>query len=389
MDGENKHFLRGFSAAEYKARAAALQRQMDAARLDAVLLTAAADIEYFSGFQTRFWQSPTRPWFLAVPANGAPVAVIPEIGREVMQQTWLADIRCWPSPRPQDEGISLLAELFAEWRCARLGMALGAESAQRMPVLDFLKLRAVLQKQNGDIADCAAVLQQLRMVKSPAEIAHMRQSAKIVSAAFAALPEDSAGLTEREICARLQARILQNGADEVPYLAAASGNNGYPSVIMPPKDKIPQQGEILMIDIGAVLGGYFCDFNRNFCIGAPNAAVQKAHAALQRAVRAGIAAARPGVAAKEVWAAMRAKLPNAGNVGRMGHGIGLLLTEPPSFTAEDETILQAGMVLAVEPGMQTEGGVLVCEENIAISATGEAEILTVPAGEELPVIGVK
>ncbi|MBE8158941.1 MAG: aminopeptidase P family protein [Betaproteobacteria bacterium] len=371
-----------------------MQKLMAAAKMDAVLLTAAADIQYFSGFQTRFWQSPTRPWFLALPAKGAPVAVIPEIGKALMQKTHITDIRCWPSPRPQDEGISLLAELLNGWSgrggkigIPKIGMALGAESAARMPLLDWLKLRAAL---SGEIADCAEMLQRQRMIKSPREIDKIRHSAKIVSAAFAELPNRTKNAASvRQICAQLQADILLNGADEVPYLAAAFGGGGYQSVITPPDDKIPATGDIIFIDIGAVFDGYFCDFNRNFVFGKAAAKTAAAHAILGRALRAGIAAARPGKTAAAVWRAMRAEIPAAGNIGRMGHGVGLQLTEPPSITENDETELRAGMVLAVEPSIQTGGGVMVREENIAIRETGEAELLTVAAGDELPVIKQK
>lgn len=78
--------------------------------IDALLLTTEPEVRYFSGFLTQFWQSPTRPWFLVVPATGRPVAVIPEIGEPLMSQTWIDDFRTWPSPSPDDEGVSLLAD---------------------------------------------------------------------------------------------------------------------------------------------------------------------------------------------------------------------------------------------------------------------------------------
>ncbi|MGI9306459.1 MAG: M24 family metallopeptidase [Gammaproteobacteria bacterium] len=372
---------RGFAAEEYEARAEAVQRRMAAAGFGALLLSAAADIQYFSGFLTRFWQSPTRPWFLAIPARGKPVAVIPEIGARGMAKTWISDIRCWPSPRPQDEGVSLLVSVLRDMG-GKIGMALGAESALRMPPADWLKLRAALP---GEIGDCAALLQQQRMIKSPREIEKIRYSARAVSAAFAALPQGAHGLRESAVCRRLQADILQNGADEIPYLAAASGAGGYDTVIMPPQDTTPAAGEVLMIDIGAVYDGYFCDFDRNYAVGKAANGAQKAHSALHRAMRAGIAAARPGNTAAAVWRAMRETLSEAGDVGRMGHGIGVQLTEPPSLAAHDETVLREGMVLAVEPSVKTgEGLQMVCEENIAVGE--EAELLTIPAAEELPVI---
>ena len=376
---------RGFPKSEYESRTARAQRQMAAAQLDAILLTAAADISYFSGFITRFWQSPSRPWFLLLPAEGKPVAVIPEIGYAGMAATWLDDIRCWPSPRPHDEGISLLSALLQEvgGRFGQIGMPLGAENVVRMPMSDFLKLR----ESSPPIVDCGELLRDLRMLKSPTEVAKINHAARLSAAAFTSLPQDAAGdsRAEREYCRLLQTHMWQNGIDDIPYVAAASGTDGYDTVIMPPGDKTPAAGEILMIDIGAVFDEYFCDFNRNYAIGHATAAAESAHCALYRALQAGAAATRPGATPADIWQAMRAEIPTPGDIGRMGHGIGLQLTEPPSIAPDVHVPLQCGMVLALEPSMTVDGGQLVREENIVIVEDG-AQWLGIPADEELPVI---
>ena len=74
---------RGFPVDELRRRAAALQDGMAEAGLSALLLTTAADIFYVTGFLTRFWESPTRPWFVIVPAAGAPIAIFPSIGERL------------------------------------------------------------------------------------------------------------------------------------------------------------------------------------------------------------------------------------------------------------------------------------------------------------------
>ena len=80
----NKHKtpepMRGFKLAEFEARTAQAQNLMADAGLDALLMTTEAEMRYYSGFHTPFWQSPTRPWFLIIPRQGKPVAVIPSIG---------------------------------------------------------------------------------------------------------------------------------------------------------------------------------------------------------------------------------------------------------------------------------------------------------------------
>ena len=97
----------------------------------------------YSGFDSQFWESPTRPWFIVVPASGRPIAVIPEIGVPEMASTWIEDIRSWPSPRPADDGTSLLASVLGELprRFGRVGFELGREHSLRMPVMQFLALR--------------------------------------------------------------------------------------------------------------------------------------------------------------------------------------------------------------------------------------------------------
>ena len=376
--------LRGFSRDEYARRSAAAQRQMTRAQLDAIVLTTDADINYFSGFRTLFWQSPSRPWFLIVPARGAPSAVIPEIGAAAMAKTWIDDVQCWPSPRPRDEGVSLLAATLKKIcrRRGKFGMMLGAGSAVRMPLADWLKLQDALRPIQ--IADCAPLVQKLRMQKSAAETAKIRRVAGIAARAFAALPSFAAAdMTAREIARDLQVRMIENGADEVPYLSSAAGDGGYDDIIAAPDSAPLKSGQVLMIDAGARLDGYFCDFNRNYAVGRADARSRRAHTTLTRALKAGFAAVRPGVSASAIWRAMRAELPAAGP-GRMGHGVGLQLTEPPSLSANDSTALKENMILALEPSLVVAPGkIMVCEENIVVREDG-AGWLHRRAGARLP-----
>ena len=99
---------RGFSTSEFEQRVYKAQRIMHLYRLDAIFVTTPPNIRYFTGFDSQFWESPTRPWFLVIPLQGKPIAVIPEIGAPKMVLTWLDDIRTWPAPSPEDDGISLL-----------------------------------------------------------------------------------------------------------------------------------------------------------------------------------------------------------------------------------------------------------------------------------------
>jgi len=134
---------RGLPPSEFEQRLERAQRGMAAAGLDALLLTTEPEVRWFSGFLTEFWQSPTRPWFLVVPRDGKPIAVIPGIGAPLMARTWIDDIRTWPSPQPGDEGVSRLAEALRDAGAAtgRIGLPMGPETMLRMPLNDYRQLR--------------------------------------------------------------------------------------------------------------------------------------------------------------------------------------------------------------------------------------------------------
>jgi Xaa-Pro aminopeptidase len=383
---------RGFTSAEFEARTARAQRLMAAARLDALLLTTEPEVRWFSGFLTEFWQSPTRPWFLVVPATGKPIAVIPEIGAAGMAGTWIDDIRTWPAPVPEDDGVSLLADtlLGLPRRYARLGLAMGPESHVRMPLADLEQLRGRLEPLA--LADAQSLLRRLRELKSEAEIDKIRRACQIASDAFAAVPGALArDASERTVARAFQRELIERGADGVPYLAVASGPGGYADIIMGPSDRMLERGDVLIIDTGTTFDGYFCDFDRNWAVGSADPAVHRAYHACWQATEAGLAAARPGATAADLWAAMWRVLQahgaqGSGDVGRMGHGLGMQLTEGHSNRPGDDTVLRPGMVLTLEPGMCfAPGRMMVHEENLVVREDAP-ELLSRRAPAELPVV---
>ena len=382
---------RGFERAEFEGRCARAQTLMTEQGLDAFFVTIKANVRYFTGFDSQFWESPTRPWFLVVPREGLPVAIVPEIGEAGMAATWISDIRSWPAPRPADDGISLLTACLSACRrrFGRIGAELGAENALRMPTADLLRLRDSLSP--AEVVDASPLLRQLRMVKSPAEIAKIRHVCQLVSDGFEALPAKlQIGETERDACRKLRIDLLQRGVDDSPYLMGASGPGGYDNIIMGPTDRRLEAGDILIIDTGSTYDGYFSDFDRNFAFGRLSDAARRANGVVHGATDAGIAAARPGATTSEIWQTMMSILEAGGalgnNVGRMGHGLGLQLTEPPSHMPGDDTVLQPGMVLTIEPGMLfAPGQMIVHEENLVVTEDG-SELLSRRAPPEIPVI---
>jgi Xaa-Pro aminopeptidase len=387
--GARKPPPRGFSTGEYEARTARAQAMMAEAGIDVLLLTTEPEVRYFTGFLSRFWLSPTRPWFVVVPTSGKPVAVVPAIGKEAFARTWLDDVRTWPSPRPDDEGISELAAALGEFAgpTARIGIPQGPETHLRMPLRDFRALREQLPK--ATFADATPIISALRMIKTKAEVDKIAHACALVGDVFSALPSLVApGMTEAEISKRFKIACLEAGVDEVDYLAGGSGAD----IISPPTDRIPAPGDVFMLDTGAVFDGYYCDFDRNYAVGTVPEEAASAYAVLLAAGEAGLAAARPGASCADLFSAMYGVLVAQGagaqQVGRLGHGLGMQLTEWPSITPDDRTVLRPGMVLTLEPSLTlAKGKAMVHEENIVIAEDG-ARLLTRPAPDTLPPLAV-
>jgi Xaa-Pro aminopeptidase len=379
-----------FPAQEYRDRTARLQHQIAQSGLDALFLTAPADIFYVTGFLTRFWESPARPWFVVIPRKGDPVAVIPAIGADLMARTWMPQIRTWDAPDPHDDGISLLTEVLGELVPEQgcIGLPMGLETHLRMPLADYADLCARLAPRR--FVDATRVIQHVREVKSPAEIARIRTSCAIAGRAFDAVPEFARqGSPLDRVFRDFQMRLLEEGADWVSYVAGGAGPDGYGDVISPAGSQPLRHGDVLMLDTGAVRDGYFCDFDRNFAIGPASDLARRTHAAIWRATEDVLQTLRPGMLACDAHRLLCEGLIRHGATpggGRLGHGLGITLTEWPSFTALDRTELREGMVLTLEPGaVITEGRIMVHEENIVLRADGP-ELLSPRAPHDLPVI---
>jgi Xaa-Pro aminopeptidase len=375
-----------FPRAEFEARCAKAQARMADVGLGAMLLTTEAEIRYYTGFLTRFWESPTRPWFLVLPRSAPPIAVIPSIGAELMGQTWVDDIRCWRAPDLEDDGVSLLIATLQEVADgADIGIAHGMESHARMPLATLNALRDALGLTHDHM-----ITRDLRMIKSSAEIAKIHAACSVADRAFARVPEiASEGVPLAVVFRRFQMLCLEEGADWVPYLAGGAAPGGYCDVISPATQTPLQAGDVLMLDTGLTRDGYFCDFDRNFSIGPPSAQVAQTHARLIEATQAGFAAAKPGATCADLFHAMDVICTGGAggsDAGRLGHGLGMQLTEWPSLIPAEHTVLEPGMVLTLEPGIETgPGKIMVHEEDIVITETG-AEYLSAPASAAIEVL---
>ena len=388
---------RGFPVEEFEQRAQKAQDLLRDKGISALLVCTEPEVRYLTGFHTPFWQSPTRPWFVILPISGKPIAVIPSIGETSMRETWVEDIRTWSSPNPVDEGISLLSNTLKEVlkldsktsdQSLQVGLPMGNETHLRMPLNDFEQLIKNLQPHV--FVDATEIIKSLRCIKSEREISKISKICGIVSEGFASLPNLlNIGMTEREAFHSFRLKLLELGADDVPYLVGATGP-GFSDIIKQPSDRIIEPGDLVMFDTGSTYDGYFSDFDRNMAFHFTTDEAKSAYEIVWKATEAALKVALPGNTTSDLWKVMgsvlEAESERNDSVGRFGHGLGMQVTEWPSNTRNDETVLTEGMVLTVEPNLSWgDGYIMVHEENFVVRPHG-AELLSKRASQELEII---
>ncbi|MBL0372368.1 aminopeptidase P family protein [Rhizobium sp. KVB221] len=219
----------------------------------------------------------------------------------------------------------------------------------------------------------------LRMRKDSAEYAKLKMNAGIadraIQAAFATIKP---GMTENQVAAEIRAHFTSEGAEPQFWIVGAGSNGAFPHHSA--SERVVQEGDAVVIDIGGRKQGFPSDITRMAVIGLPPEGYGEIHTIVEKAVQAALKAARPGVLAKEVDAAARKVITDAGYgeyfVHRTGHGMGIDGHEPPYITATSETVLEEGMVFSIEPGIYLPGRFGIRLEDIVILREDGPEILS-------------
>ena len=225
----------------------------------------------------------------------------------------------------------------------------------------------------------ASTVGALRMRKDKDEFVNLKENALIddraMLAGFAAIKE---GVSELEIGEAINKHFISEGA-KLQFCIVGSGPNGAFPHHHTGNRKV-KKGDAVLIDIGGRKGTFPSDMTRMSVLGEPPEGYLEIHAIVERAVQAALSAARPGVIAKDVDAASRNLITEAGYgeffVHRTGHGLGIDIHEPPYITATSEVVLDEGMVFSIEPGIYLQGRFGVRLEEIVILRTNGPEILS-------------
>ncbi len=252
-------------------------------------------------------------------------------------------------------------------------------------------LAAALADTDTELVRASGTVEALREVKDAGELALLRLACEAADAALTDLVGRGGlrpGRTEREVGRELEALMLDHGADAVSFetIVAAGPNSAIPH--HRPTDAVLATGDFVKIDFGALVAGYHSDMTRTFVLGKPADWQLEIYQLVAEAQRAGREALRPGAELREVDAAARRLIADAGyadNFGHgLGHGVGLQIHEAPGIAATSAGTLLAGSVVTVEPGVYLPGrGGVRIEDTLAVPSEISAPSKTAGQTPEL------
>ena len=368
-----------FSKEDIEKRHARARDMMAAKGLDALLVTNEENFQYFTGAtgSLALHYSSTRPAVLVFPLVGDPVAIVGAMIVDTIHlSTYIEDARGYTDVLsfPVNMVEDAIKGLGAGVR--RVGVELGMEQRMGVPVGDYLQLVGSMPEVNFE--DAADIFVKLRMVKTPEEVEYMRQAAAITGRARQRLfREVVPGMTERDVVRRLRALILDEGGDRTSFVHLTADLPVSQTQFH--LDRPLKRGGLLYIDAGAYVRNYTIDYARFATLGPASSEQIRGHSVLLEANKRMTEALRPGLTCAELHEIGAEVIEESGfevaPVGRMGHGQGIQLTEPPSVSPDDQTVLEEGMIISTEPEV---GLNLLWEDVHVITADGSEQLTLEP-----------
>ena len=346
---------------DHHLRRRALAARLDDLSVDALLVTRLLHTRYLTGFTGSNGQVLVRP----------DAAVFMTDGRYTEQsKREVPDMERFTYTKPLREELPSMLE-----GVARLGF-----EADEMTVAGRDRLAEAL----GDVelVPTTDVIEKLREIKDDDERAAIRQAQAITDAAFEQILERFAvGVTERQIARQLEALMLDEGAEGLAFDSIVAFGESAAEPHHEPGIRMLDEGDVIKLDFGARFAGYHSDFTRTVAFGSPASELKKIHDIVKESQQAGIDAVKGGVIGKDVDAASRAVIEQAGYgerfVHSLGHGVGLEIHEGPNFARTVDDPIPAGAVVTVEPGIYIPGlGGVRIEDMVEVTQDGCTVVAT-------------
>ena len=370
-----------FSREEMARRYGRAREEMGRRGLDALFVTGEENFQYFAGAaaSAALHASLTRPSVFILPLDGEPI-IVTQGQDNLALGSYVTDVRGYADLFEFPQAVVIRALRDAGATGGSVGVELGQEQRMGLPVGAYQDLTAAMP----DVAfiDAAEVIVYLRMVKSEEELATIRQAAGVTDRARQRLfGTIRPGMTERETARLLRRMILEEGGDGTSFVMLLLGIPGSRNPFG--YDRPLEAGQVIGVDTGARVGMYTIDYTRWGVFGPATDGLRRMYDALLEVNRTMAAALGPGVRCSEIYRIGIEAIEKACSDGnglerfgpsRLGHGQGMLITEPPSIHPDDHTPLEPGVVLSTEPRLTAEGIRMLWEDVYVISEDGSEQI---------------
>ncbi|MHB8754413.1 MAG: M24 family metallopeptidase [Candidatus Acidiferrales bacterium] len=337
-----------------------MQQAMAADHLDAFFISHLPNISYLTGFSGS-------SGVLLVTNSGATLFTDPRYTAQSKQEVTAARVKI-----VRGSALGAIGTQLASRRDRRIGFEAAHVTVAQKGALDkAAKSRIRWLPWDGKV-------EKLRMVKDESELSTMREAAAIACSSWQEiLPLVKPGVAEADLAAELEFRMRRKGAAGPAFdTIVASGERGaWPHARA--SRKLVKKNELVVFDLGAILRGYSSDLTRTVFVGRAPAEVRRWYGAVLEAQTAARDALHPGVTAEKVDAAARRVLDRAGLgtkfIHSTGHGLGLEVHEMPRLGRGDHSVLRAGTVVTLEPGIYVEGkGGIRIEDDALVTESGAA-----------------
>jgi Xaa-Pro aminopeptidase len=320
---------------------------MTARGLDGVVAVMPENFYYSSGsLIMTAWAIRERLAMVVFPNGGEPTMIVCNIEESLARsESWIEDVRIYVeyAENPIDKLASVLTENSLQDK--KVGIELTYLSTEY-----YLRLKERLPKLN--LSSSERLFDELRAIKTPEEIAHLERAAKITEQAIhEAYTGAHLGSTEKEIANTMMGRLLELGADSCEFCVLGAGENIVHAHPAPGQRQIGQ-GELLRVDFGGLFDGYYSDLARPAVGSKPTQRQRDLYKVLRDIQRSTIAMMKPGVRASEVYNHCANAFKERGisfDMPHIGHGQGIGLHEYPMIEPGNDTELEPGMVIAIEP----------------------------------------
>jgi Xaa-Pro aminopeptidase len=388
-----------FDREEYESRKRRAVELMEEHGMDAIVLTAdwtgATNYRYLSGHLPRdFQMSYSRPHVFVMDRDGdATILAIYFSAGQVPLLSWVEDVREYSQPFRGGDAAAILREKGLA--NARIGFELGVDSRVMMPFAEFFALQQELP--DAEMLNASPLLWELRLRKSDAEVERIARAAKINADALrSALSGGTPGqISETTIYKNYVKGVIdRHPAPRPPFVQVAGTTSqafkvaGRDSSFLGTSDAILNVGDLVVMDAGCAVDGYWSEFSRMAVVGAPTEAQEQLHSDTRTLVRRSIEESLvPGATGKDVIGRLVEIFKDLGYgeeqygwylgspYRHLCHGLGLTASEAPLVRWDWDEALVEGMTLAVEASIRMDDFRYCSEETVLITASG-AEILS-------------